>query len=270
MRTVYLDEVFLLDLVIDYFLLLAAARVRALPFRRGRFLAAAALGAAWSCLSLMPPLSFLGLPVMHPVLAVAMSLVAYGRDRALWRSALAFLGVSALFGGAVWAASLYRGRSLPPGTLVRLDLRVLAISFALCWAIVSAVFRRTEADAARRVHEVTLERGGRTVALRALEDTGNGLYDPVSGRGALVAEARALAPLFSAEEAERLRGEAADAALSVPGLRLLPYTDAGGKRSLLAAFRPERVTVDGAERDDLLAAVCPASLGGDGSYDAIL
>ena len=44
MKTVYLDELFVLNLVIDYFLLLAAAKLCALPFRRGRFALAAALG----------------------------------------------------------------------------------------------------------------------------------------------------------------------------------------------------------------------------------
>ena len=47
METIYLDELFLLDLVVDYFLLLGTAKVCALPYRRGRFLAGAALGAVW-------------------------------------------------------------------------------------------------------------------------------------------------------------------------------------------------------------------------------
>ena len=48
MSTVYLDELFLLNLLVDYFLLLGTAKICALPYRRGRFLAGAALGALWS------------------------------------------------------------------------------------------------------------------------------------------------------------------------------------------------------------------------------
>ena len=58
--------------------------------------------------------------------------------------------------------------------------------------------------------------------------------------------------------------------MHLPGSRLLPYADVSGKTRLLLAFRPDRVTVDGETRDDLIAAVTPASLGGSGSYQAVI
>ncbi len=268
MKTVYLDELFLLNLVIDYFLLLATAKICALPFRRGRFALAAALGGAWSAASLVPAAAFLRLPVLHPVLAAGMTLVAFGGERHLFRCLLAFGGVSALFGGAVYAAGIYRGIA-SGGPLVRLDMRVLVLSFALCWAAVSLVFRRSAKNAARVIHEITLEKNGRRAVFRALEDTGNGLCDPLTGCGALVAEADAIAPLFP-EAAEFLTGPPADAVPHIPGSRLLPYADVSGKTRLLLVFRPDAVTVDGETRDDLLAAVAPGDLGGNGSYQAIL
>ena len=269
METVYLDELFLLNLIVDYFLLLATAKICALPFRRVRFAAAAALGALWSCASCAPELRFLRLPVMHPVLALGMTLLAFGRERRLGRCFFAFLGVSALFGGAVYAAALHRGLSAG-GPFLRVDMRVLALSFALCWAVVSLVFRRSAANASRSLREITLARRGRSVSFRALEDTGNGLYDPLTGCPALVAEADALQPLFPELPEGCLRGPPADALPLVPGARLLPYADVSGKTRLLLAFRPERTTVDGEPREELLAAVAPGSLGGDGSYQAII
>lgn len=269
MRTIYLDELFVLNLVIDYFLLLAAARICALPFRRGRFAAAAALGGLWSALSLVPALAFLRLPILHPALALGMTLAAFGRERHIFRCFFAFLGVSALFGGAVYAAALYRGIS-SRGPLAQLDMRVLILSFALCWALVSLVFRRSAKNAVRSVREVTLERKGRRVSFRALEDTGNDLYDPLTGRAAIVAEADALDALFPEIPPGCLRGPAADAVVRLPGSRLLPYADVSGKTRLLLAFRPDRITVDGETRDDLIAAVTPGKLGGGGSYQAVI
>ena len=271
MKTVYLDELFALNLIIDYFLLLATARVCALPFRRGRFAAAAALGGLWSAASLVPAMGFLALPLLHPVLALAMTLLAFGREKRLFRCFFAFLGVSALFGGAVYAAGLYRGiASAPGGRFLRLDMRVLVLSFALCWAIVSLVFRRSVKNAGRVIHEIVLERSGRQAAFRALDDTGNGLYDPLTGCAALVAEAEALSPLFPEAVAPLLRGPPADAVAAIPGSRLLPYADVSGKTRLLLAFRPDAVAVDGQPRHDLLAAVAPGSLGGGGSYQAVI
>ncbi|MCD8088936.1 MAG: sigma-E processing peptidase SpoIIGA [Oscillospiraceae bacterium] len=273
MEIVYLDELFLLNLVIDYFLLLGTAKICALPFRRGRFLAGAALGALWCCLSLVPKLAWLDVPVMRPVLAAAMTLVAFGPERRLWRCMAAFLGVSALFGGAVFAAGLYQGSRTwhsGGGRLVRLDMRVLVVSFALCWGLVSLVFRRSVKNAQRQLRDVTIQRQGKTVHIRALEDTGNGLYDPLSGCAALVAEAEAVQALFSPQEAVYLYGPATEAVEHIPGLRLIPYAGIGGDGHLLAAFRPDKVMVDGQERRDLIAAVAPRDIGTDGSYQAVL
>lgn len=269
MKTVYLDELFALNLAVNYFILLAAAKICALPFRRGRFAFSAALGSLWCCAALAPGLGFLTLPVMHPVLGLFMTLAAFGREKHLFKCFFAFLGVSALFGGAVYAAALYRGFS-SRGPLFHLDMRVLALSFALCWAVVSLVFRRSARNASRPPREITLEHRGNTASFRALEDTGNGLYDSLTGCAALVAEADALAPLFPELCAARLRAPPADAVPYIPGSRLLPYADVGGKTRLLLAFRPDRVTVDGEVRTDLIVAVAPGSLGGEGSYQAII
>ncbi len=267
MMTLYLDELFTMELVIDYFLLLGTARVCALPYRRLRFLAGAVLGAAWSALAQLPGLEWLARPVMRLALAMGMTLTAFGDQRRLVRCFGAFLGVSALFGGAVYGASLLR--SGPAGPLLRLDMRVLVLAFAVSWAVISILFRAGVKNASRRIRDVTVERDGRCVHLRALEDTGNSLTDPISGCAAFVAEAGALGELFPAEDAALLRGPPAEAVLRIPGARLIPYAGIGGG-GLLLAFRPDRVTVDGMERRDLIAAVAAAPFGADGSYDAVI
>jgi len=267
MRTVYLDELFVLNLAIDYILLLFSAKLLALPLRRRRYLAAAALGAAWSAVSLLPGFAVLRTPGMHPVLALAMTLAAFGRERRLWKCLLAFLAVSAMFAGASYAAGLYRGGRYRSGPLVHIDLRVLAFSFAVCWAAVSLVFRAAARRAGHRLHAVTVRLNGREAALTALEDTGNGLFDPLTGRAAMAAEARAVLRLFPGLRS--LPDDPVEAVSYLPRARLLPYAGIDGKNRLLPAFLPDGVTVDGEKRDDLLVAIVP-KLGEDGSYNAII
>lgn len=270
METIYVDELFLLNLAIDYFLLLGTARICALPYRRGRFAAGAALGALWCCLALVPGLSFLGAPLLRPVLALAMTLLAFGDQRKLLRCFGAFLGVSALFGGAVYGGALGRGGVARQGPLLRLDMGTLVLSFALCWAAVSLLFRRGVKHARRGYHTVTVEKNGRMVRFRALEDTGNDLYDPITGCAAFVAEAGAVKDLFPNTPESTLRGPPAEVLEKLPGMRLIPCAGIGGGRTLLLAFRPDRVTVDGEERRDLLAAISPTPIGTDGAYEAVL
>ena len=51
---VYLDRVVLLNLAVDYLLLLATARLAGLPLRRGRLALAAALGALYAAAVFLP------------------------------------------------------------------------------------------------------------------------------------------------------------------------------------------------------------------------
>ena len=197
-----------------------------------------------------------------------MCLIAYGSERRFWRCCGVFFAMSALFGGAVWGASMLAGMDAGGGLYVPVSLRTLALSFALCYVAVTLLMRRGAVKAARRVVPLTVTLGGKSVTLRALVDTGNSLADPVSGRAAAVCEAAALSPLVGgvARDAVTALGELS----ARPGLAgrvtLLPYS-AVGSRGLLAALRPDSVTVDGKARDILLA-LSPDSL--DSGYEAIV
>lgn len=270
MKIIYLDELFLLNLAIDYFILLATAKVCALPCRRGRMALGAGLGSLWCCLGQIPACAFLNAPLLRPASALAMTVIAFGRERKLLRCFLSFLAVSALFGGAVYAAALWHGSGTASGPLVHISFRVLVFSLALCWAVVSLVFHRSAEPLPKQYCTVVLEKNGLRTEFRALRDTGNRLCDPISGCGVFVAEAEVLHRLYPDLNMRVFRGPAVDAIALIPGSRLVPCSTIGGERRLLLAFRPDRITVDGVERDDLLAAVSPAPIGTDGFYQAVL
>ena len=59
MNVIYVDELFLLNALTDYLLLLSCARLRGKALRRVRFAAAAALGGVYAVFAAIPPLSFL-------------------------------------------------------------------------------------------------------------------------------------------------------------------------------------------------------------------
>ena len=62
MTVVYLDRVVLLNLAVDYLLLLATARLAGLPLRRGRLALAAALGALYAAAVFLPGCRMLAHP----------------------------------------------------------------------------------------------------------------------------------------------------------------------------------------------------------------
>lgn len=260
MKVIYLDRLFLLNLLIDYLLCLVSARVCGLVLRRRRYLLAALLGALYAVGVMLPGLSALARPPGQLVSAALMAAIAFGREEKALRCTAVFLAVSAAFGGAVWAISLAGGRPA-------LDLRVLALAFALCYAGTTLLFRGTARLPDRPRSEIRLRLNGRESRFMALVDTGNRLCDPVSGAEVMLASPHALAPLFPGAD---LGADPVDL-LRQPALagrfRLLPYR-AVGARGMLPVFRPEALSVDGRERGGLLVAVAPEARGE--GFEAIL
>ena len=254
--TIYVDSLFALNLIADYLLLLVGARVSGAVIHRLRIAAAAVVGAAYSVAAVVPEWGFLTSPSPKIALGVGMCLISYGAERKFWRCCGTFFAVSALFGGAVWAAGMLAGTQGVYGAYVPVSWRALVLSFGICYAAVSLLFRRTLAKRSRHIAsmEVTLE--GRAAALRALEDTGNALADPVSGRPVIVADAQALAPLLGVNIPPGDAAGAVEALSRVPGLEkravLIPYRAVGTSLGMLAAFRPDSLKLDGAAVDALV------------------
>ncbi len=270
MKTVYADTLILWNAAVDYLLLLAAGQICSLPLRRGRMALGALWGGVYALLCAAGPAFFTLWTVKLAAGALAV-LIAYGAERRTPRALAAFYAVAACFGGAVRLLSPLHGAQ--NGTPAQLSGGVLLPAFALCYAVASLVFRRVGGERRELVHDVTLTRRGRTLRLRALEDSGNALTDPLSGDGVVVADAAALAPLF--DDPALLRLEAPEALAQLAGaqgrgLRLLPCACVASGRTLLLCFRPDGIRVDGKERRDLLVAVSPNRLSPEGRYEAII
>lgn len=263
METIYIDRLFALNLMIDYLLCLGSARVCGVRLRRMRYFAAAFAGAVYCVLSVLPGFGFLACAPVKLACGVLMALIAFGREDKLLRCCLVFFAVSAFFGGAVWALGGSSGGRL----YMPLSTPVLVLSFGICYAVLSVVFRRSAKTAARQVSETELRFGGKTLLLRTLYDSGSTLSDPVTGDSVLVCSAASLAPLFPGCD---LSAPASELVLSRPGcFRLIPYRTVGTDGGMLAAFRPEYLSIAGRERSDVLAAISASAISGDG-FDSVI
>lgn len=270
MKIIYADSLIALNAAVDYVLLLCAGKLCALPLRRWRMALGALWGGAYALLAAVYP-GFWGLWTVQLAAGALAVLIAFGAERRTPKALAAFYAAAAAFGGAVRFSAHLRGETAGVGAAV--SLRVLVLSFAACYAAVALIFRRVGARRAETVHDVILSRRGRELRLRALEDSGNALVDPLSGDAVLVVCAAALAPCFDDPDLLRLSAPEALARLEGEqgrGLRLLPCSGVCAPRSLLLCFRPDAISVDGKARKDLLVAVSPTRLSPEGRYEAII
>lgn len=276
LRTVYIDILFLTNLIVDYLLLLVTAEFASRPCRRWKLLCAAALGGLFAVLVFFQPLEgWLALP-FRLLVCCALCGVAYDRPppRELFRLALVFLMVTLAFGGVVFAlAYLGDGQGLLQvrGGVPYIDLPLGTLLLASCaaYGLLGVVFgaggaRRKEAPA-----QVEVCCGEQVIRVKALRDTGNLLRDPVTMRRVLVLDKQQLWPLLAAEEQgclRRLEPENATEIFQELGrcgahkFLLVPYRAVGQPGSLLLALKPDAVTIDGKESREYLIGVSPAPL----------
>lgn len=261
MNVIYADVLFALSVFTDYLLCLVTARFCSLRLRRGRYLAAAALGGIYAVAVFLPGFAWLAHPLVELCAAGIMGLVAFGGEQRLFRCLGAFLAVSASFGGAAWAVAL-RGGSMPAP-----DIGLLAAVFLGSYAVLTLLSRTRHRRAREHRVEAALGFNGRETTFTALDDSGNCLRDPVTGDAVMLVSPAALRPLFPGREA-LLESSGAVELVSMAGrlpelrgrFRLLSCGSVAGP-TLLAAFRPDAVRIDGKARDALLCAVSSAARG---------
>ena len=266
METIYIDRLFILNFICDYLILLGSARVCGVLLRRVRYAMASLFGAAYAVVSVLPGFAFLTLLPIKLASGVLMALIAFAREPKFWRCAVVFFAVSAVFGGTLWALSV-QGGGMQNAVYLPVSMPVLVLGFGIIYAALSIVFRRTAKSTGKTVHTVVIGFCGQSVTLRALYDSGNCLYDPMTGSEVLIAGAEQLAPLFGERAKDLSPTELIT--LYAGKMRLIPYSAVGTQSGLLPAFRPDSLTVDSKAREDILVAISPTAVSGDG-FDCII
>lgn len=276
METIYIDSLFFINLIIDYFTLLCTAKVASARIRRIPIAIGAIIGGLYACLCVLPGWEFATHPLVKLSSGILMCLTAFWKEPQFLRCSIIFFLVSAGFGGIIWAVSMFGGYNVTGMPIYfPINSKVLVLSFALAYLVISIVFRRFSQTAGQEIRSVRVILHGQSAEFPALRDTGNSLYDPVSNCSVMVCESTVVKSLFPGHEillekndpAELLYVLSEDPAYS-GRLRLIPFQSVGGS-GLLFAFRPDELTIDGVPAEDTLVAVTSATLSTYQQYQGI-
>lgn len=275
MTVVYIDVLFVLNFIIDYLLLLTSAKLTGQFLCRWRLALGGAFGGCYAAAVFLPGLEFLSHPVCRVSAGVLMALIAFGGSRRLPRLMAALFGVSAAFGGGVYALELLGGQgvTLERGVAVStLDLGAILLSAAACYGVLSVVFRRTAGHSTRELQAAVVSMEGRQILLTALTDTGNTLTDPATGRPVMVVEGKRMTGLLGRkmDETDLSRPVETMARLNDRRYRLLPYQAVGVECGMLLAVRVDRVTVGKRDLGSILVALSPTAVSDGGGYHALI
>lgn len=270
--TIYLEDQLLLNLIVDYLLLLLTGRLMGVSLHRGRLVAGSLFGAVYSAACLFPALEWLTLWPVKLAAGGVMMLLAYGGHRKFFRLLALFFGLACGLGGCVLALALLSGGVTSGGRFVPLSLTMVLLWSGISWLILNLAFRGMAKHSPRELVEVELTLEGRQTRLTALRDSGNTLVDPVDGGKVLVVEWQELLPLAPELEQE-------DAAHPCEGLarlgggrrwRLIPYRAVGTSSGLLLALRVDELRVNGREGENRLVALSPGGVSDGGGYSGLI
>lgn len=274
MTVVYIDLLFLLNLIANYLLMLAAGRMAGAALTRWRIGLGAGLGALYAALVFLPGQVWLARWPCKLAVGVLMTLIAYGGERHLLRVTVLFFGASAALAGAVLGLELLGNVSLTleHGVFYTpLDIRLLLLMFVACYFVLSLFFRRVGQHGGELVQLKIVLEGG-TVNMAALRDTGHSLTDPVTNRPVVVVDGQILTRILPdwADPADPIHSLERCHAAGSRQARLVPYRAVGVECGMLLALRAKQVAADGKPLGQLLVALSPTPVSDGGGYQALI
>ena len=216
--------IFLSNLVMNTFLLALSAAVLKTTLSKWRCGSAAALGAAYA----LGELYFYELEwlIFKAILFFLMVWTAFGFHnlRLYLKRCGVFLLATVILGGGVGLVcqgQMTKGLSV---TIHILILLLMPLSMMMVRRIRAGIIK------SRALRALVIDHGGKQISIKAFEDTGNMLSEPVTGLPVVIVEERMLC-LWSAE---KLRG-----------VSVLPFRTISGEDGSMVAFKPDGVSVDG-------------------------
>lgn len=296
---VYLDLIFLMNWVIDGALLLAAGWTRRQKIRVWRVALAAAIGASYTLLMLVPQLSVLFSFGAKLLFSAAMLLTAFGFGGKLsfLRNLAAFYLINFALAGGVFGLHYF---FMPSGEVFNgiwvTRTRGLFFEFqAGFWFVLAAlafsliyylrVFRsnkQTEA-VARLIADVTIQIEAVRLECKGLVDTGNQLYDPLTKTPVMIVEAKLWKDTLPAEWMSKIQTSDVDQIVTAMGtsdfiwqdrLRIVPYRGVNRGTQFMLAIKPDAVSVlyqnKQLESHKVLIGFDGGTLSSDGTYQAII
>ena len=233
---IYIDVVFVTNLLMDYILLQAVGAYLSCCKRQKRTFAGAMIGALFSCLILYVHMDgILTVSILlHGGCACCMTFLAYGlKQKGILAKAILSLYLAAFLAGGLWDM-LMRGRK--KGFLIFLLFSAVTYFCFMFLAYISQVVDVKK----RNLYPVALSYQGKVQSSYGLYDTGNLLTDPISGKPVSVVTPEFLAGLLPGSLAEKVThlkenpGEIESTELAGLHPHFLICRSVGGERMLLA------------------------------------
>lgn len=239
---VYLDVFFMINFIMDYMIILITSRIAKVKKKRIRQLAGAGCGALYSVIVIKPLTNHLfKITLINILIAAVMVLISFGFTSAsvYIKNVFLLFVVSFTMSGIInylyystvigkYVRNVLSGNSNKVVN-ARKFILVSVLAYILLSAIVRIIFSvRKDMEL---YYDVKITFRGKSVVVRGLYDTGNGLTEPVNGKMVHIAEYKILKPLLEGDEKAK------------ENIYVIPFHSIGEEDGIMYGIRMDEMVV---------------------------
>ncbi len=250
MITVYIDVLFAVNFMINILIIEGTGSIMCADTKWYRSLLSAFIGALYAVIVFFPGMRLTESIIMKILLSGVLVWIAFGfKSRAyfmkMWGS---FYLASFIFGGGIIAVmsttklgsrlgAIYSNGEIYLNLPWRWVFAAAIATYVLIYFFGRIRKRRIAKEVITR--SLTIYINGAKIETKAIIDTGNSLFDPITGVPVIVCEHKALKDIVP--EGESFIEKMQAAGLKV---RLIPFSSIGKENGVMPAFLPDRVKID--------------------------
>lgn len=264
-QIIYVDILVIVNLFVNYFLLLATAKFFCIKWKTSRLILGEILGGIYSLYILAPELPWFISSVIKLFMSVTIIAATFGikKPTQFFKILIYFYSVNFLFSGimmAVWCWFKPNGMQINNGVVYfNISPVILIISTIISYIIIEAINKIV--NKRRLDHKIiNLKIKFRTnqISITAKIDTGNFLKEPFSGLPVIVARETSVKPLLPVNTYEQIKDYSADKFTDILNLkiRMIPFKTIS-EESVLPAFKPDCIKINESEvQKEVYIALC--------------
>ena len=289
--TIYIDVVFLENLVMNSIILVASGIILKKKMKWIRIILASSLGAIYTIIGYISVLEIYSNVILKVILSILIIYIAFNPQtvKQLWKDILIFYLTSFVFGGVAFALiyvvkpqDILMKNGLFLGTY---PLKTVLLAAIVAFIIIIAAFAivKTKFSKKDMFCEVEVELNNKKIKTRAMIDTGNLLKEPITNTPVIVLEHTLLYECVPKEILDNLESILGGELVKIPEkvrneyiskLKLIPFASLGKQNGMLVGIKADSLKIiqDDQEKENknVIVGIYNKSLTKRGEYRALV
>lgn len=273
--TIYLDVIFLENLLMNYIIIYACKTIIKEKTKQIRIIIASTIGSIYAVSLYIFNMQIYSNLILKLILSVVMVYISFAPKsiNKLLKQLLIFYLTSFTFGGVAFSMLyiLSTKSIIKNGVLIgKYPIKTIIASGFIGFIIITAAFKNIKGKLTKKdlICEIKIKINSKEVFTKCVIDTGNFLKDPISKTPVIVVEKKILEGVIEEKLLNNLnkiiKGENVELGNSAAKIRLIPFSSLGKQNGMLIGIKAEEVLVNTEEKDILIDNIII------GIYDGIL